>query len=396
MNIEPAFSFFSPCAIAIKHKFIFQLTVWTAVTIIPGCFVRPVAKHKSLFEKIDSYLQAQVDTAKLSPTPGITIAIVKGNKLVHSEAFGVANLETKSQLKPESSFHVASISKTFTAAAIVQLAERGKLDLNEKITHYLPYFSMADSRYKEITIRQILNHTSGMPDVDNYEWQKNIVDSGAAERWTRSLASVHLLSKPGEKFHYSNMAYDVLGDMIGKVTGQSFEDYLQRHILSKLNMQNSSFLLSDIPVSVRTSPHVGLPLQVSKVYPYNRMHAPSSTLNSNVIALSNWIIANLNKGIYNGNQVLSAKGISLMQSPTYKVDSVSGRSIGLGWFSYPYKGISIINHDGADDGYVSMLCIVPSRDFGFVILFNSDEVDSYSIKNYVLNALLEIYDKSGM
>jgi CubicO group peptidase (beta-lactamase class C family) len=372
----------------------FQSAIFLALLAISGCFIKPIARPKSVFEKIDSYLQAQVDTAKLSPVPGITIAIVKGNKLVHSRAFGVSNLETKRQLKPESNFHVASISKTFTAAAIVQLAERGKIDLNEKLVHYLPYFSMADSRYKEITIRQILNHTSGMPDVEDYEWQENVADDGAAERWTRRLTTIHLLSKPGSEFRYSNMAYDVLGDVIGKITGRSFEGYIKSEILSKLNMENSSFLLSDIPHSLRTSPHVGLPLQVSKVYPYNRMHAPSSTLNSNVVALSNWIIANLNKGVYKGNRVLSAKAISFMQAPTFKIDSTSGRSIGLSWFSFPYKGVQVINHDGADDGYVSVLYMVPSRQFGFVILFNSDEVNSYSIMNYVLNALLEIYEKS--
>lgn len=378
------------------HRLIFQSAIFITLVTSSECSIKPIARHKSLFEKIDSYLQAQVDTAKLSPTPGITIGIVKGNEVVHSKAFGVADLEIKRQLKPESNFHVASISKTFTAAAIVQLAESGKLDLNEKLAHYLPYFSMADSRYKEITIHQILNHTSGMPDIEDYEWGKNTNDDGAAERWTRSLAALHLLSKPGVEFHYSNMAYDVLGDVIAKLTAQSFEDYLRSHFLSKLNMLNSSFLLSDIPESSRTSPHVGIPLQVSKVYPYNRMHAPSSTLNSNVIELSKWLIVNLNKGVYNGKQVLSAKSISRMQAPSVKIDSVSGRSIGLAWFSYPYKGVSIINHDGADDGYVSVLCMVPSRELGFVILFNSDEVDSYSIKNYVLNVLLEIYGKSKM
>ncbi len=365
--------------------------IFLILLALSGCFIKPVAQQNSVFEKIDSYLQAQVDTAKQSPVPGITIAIVKGKKLVYAKAFGLANLETKRPLKPESNFHTASVSKTFTAAAIVQLAERGKIDLNEKVVHYLPYFSMADSRYKEITIHQILNHTSGMPDVEEYEWQKNVVDDGAAECWTRSLTSLHLLSKPGSEFHYSNMAYNVLGDVIGKVSGQSFEAYMKSEILSKLNMQNSSFLLSDIPHSLRTSPHVGLPLKVSKVYPYNRMHAPSSTLNSNVMALSNWMIANLNEGVYEGNRVLSSKATTLMQTPTFTIDSVSGRSIGLAWFHLPFEGTSVIYHDGADDGYVSALYMVPSRHLGFAILFNSDEVDSYSVKNFVLSALLELY-----
>jgi CubicO group peptidase (beta-lactamase class C family) len=247
---------------------------------------------------------------------------------------------------------------------------------------------MADERYRAITIRQLLNHTSGMPDVANYEWEKAVADKGAAERWTRSLTTQKLVAKPGTAFHYSNMAYDVLADVVAKVTGQSFEQYIKENILQPLQMVRSSFLLSDIDQSWRTSPHTGIPLKVSAIYPYNRMHAPSSTLNSTVIDLSHWIIANLNEGRYKTNRILSGAGIAMMQTPTFPIDSSSHRVIGLSWFVYPYRGVSLIHHDGADDGYVSTLYLIPSRQLGYVILFNSDEVNLYSIKNAVLDRLI--------
>jgi CubicO group peptidase (beta-lactamase class C family) len=353
---------------------------------------RSVRQNKIL-DSLSSYLQTQIDTAKLSPTPGVAISIVKGNKTIYLKAFGVSDLTTNKRLAAKDNFHVASISKTFTAAAILQLVQSGKLRLNDRLVQHLPYLHMADSRYKQITIRQVLNHTSGLPDVDDYEWEKQITDAVAPERLTRSLDTVMLISVPGKEFHYSNIGYDVLGDLIAKVTGNTFEVYMKHHLLDKLQMSKSSFLLSDIPLTMRTSPHIGVPSKASKVYPYNRMHAPSSTLNSSAAELSNWIIANLNKGAYKGKQVLSGEAIQLMQSPTFTIDTGSHRQIGLAWFVYPYKGYTIINHDGADDGYVSSLCMIPSLDCGFVVLFNSDEVDSYTIKNHILDMLIGLYGR---
>ncbi|MBO0929375.1 serine hydrolase domain-containing protein [Fibrella aquatilis] len=365
---------------------------WLVLFFLPftgsGQSLHKVEAEKRLFTQIDKYIQAQIDTAKESPVPGISIAIVKGKELIHLKGFGVANIKTKQPLKSDNTFHVASVTKTFTATSILQLIERKKLRLDEKLTHYLPYFSMADKRYRDITIRQVLNHTSGMPDVEEYEWEKAVADKGAAERWTRSLTNQTLLATPGTAYHYSNMAYDVLADVVAKVTGKPFEQYVKETILQPLQMVRSSLLLPEVSSSWRTSPHTGIPLKVNSVYPYNRMHSASGTLNTNVIDLSHWMIANLNEGVYKTSRILSAASIALMQTPTFQIDSSSRQAIGLSWFIYPYRGVNLVNHDGRDDGYVSVLCLIPSRQLGFVILCNSDEADSYTMKNEVLNMLL--------
>lgn len=366
--------------------------VWLLVLSIPltgnGQSRDKAEVEKRLFSQIDKYLQTQIDTSEESPVPGISIAIVKGKELIYFKSFGVVNIKTKQPLKPDNTFHVASLSKTFTAASILQLTEKKKLRLDEKLTHYLPYFSMADERYRDITIRQVLNHTSGMPDVEDYEWEKAVADKGAAERWTRSLTNHKLIATPGTEYHYSNMAYDILADVVAKVTGKSFEQYVKETILQPLQMVKSSFLLSEINPSWRTTPHTGIPLKISFIYPYNRMHSASGTLNTNVIDLSHWMIANLNKGMYKTSRILSVASVTIMQTPTFQIDSSSQRAIGLSWFIYSYRGVNLINHDGRDDGYVSTLCLIPSHQIGFVILCNSDEADSYRIKNDMLDMLL--------
>lgn len=275
----------------------------------------------------------------------------------------------------------------------MQLVEKNKLVLDEKLVSYLPYFLLADAAYKNITLRQILNHTSGMGNVENYEWDKAYTDEDAAERWTRSLSNEKLIAIPGSAYNYSNMAYDVLADVVAKVTGESFEKYVKDHILIPLQMRKSSFLLSEIDPSFRTSPHRGIPLSVSPVYPYNRMHAASSTLNSNVIDLAHWIIANLHQGTYKGKPILSADNIALMHTSSFTIDSTSNKHMGLSWFINSYQGVRVLRHDGADDGYASTLHFVPSRKLGFVILFNSDEANAYEIKTKVLDILLAFYNK---
>jgi CubicO group peptidase (beta-lactamase class C family) len=271
---------------------------------------------------------------------------------------------------------------------------RGKVDIKEKLVTYLPYFKLADPRYRDITLKQILNHTSGMPDVEDYQWEQAVADEGAAERWTRSLTTKKLLATPGREFHYSNLAYDVLADVVAKVSGVSFEQYVKDNLLAPLQMMRSSFLLSQISPALRTSPHSGIPLTVNGVYPYNRMHAASSTMNSNVLDLSHWIMANLNKGVYQGKQVLSRQSLALMQTPSFTFDSTANRRIGLNWFIVPYQGETVLHHNGADNGYVSSLYFIPARNVGFVLLFNSDEVNSYAITDHLLKKLLTMYPKN--
>jgi CubicO group peptidase (beta-lactamase class C family) len=111
-----------------------------------------------------------------------------------------------------------SISKPFVATAIMQLVEKGKIDLDAPVVTYLPYFKLDSEQYKVITIQHMLSHVSGMPDVMDYEWDKPQYDAGALERYVRSLAEEKTRRKPGENFAYSNMAFECLGNVIAKVS----------------------------------------------------------------------------------------------------------------------------------------------------------------------------------
>jgi hypothetical protein len=158
--------------------------------------------------------------------PGMAVGIVQGDEIVYAKGFGVQSMKTQTPVTVDSIFCTASVSKCFVATAIMQLAERGQINLDAPLVQYLPYFQMDDERHRQILIRQILSHTSGMPDMADDEYDEFLShpewDDGAAERYTRSLVDKKLIANPGERFSYSNIAYNVLGDVIAKVSGKSF------------------------------------------------------------------------------------------------------------------------------------------------------------------------------
>ncbi len=302
-------------------------------------------------------------------TPGFTVGITRGGELVYTGAFGITNLETQEPLRPEHLFHMASVSKPFVATAVMQLVERGQMELDAPVTTYLPYFELADERYEEITIRQMLTHTSGMPDVADYEWERPQLDEGAAERYVRSLGTEKMLFAPGERYRYSNMAFDTLGDVIAKVSGQSFEAYMKENILDPLGMKESSFLQPETREELRTSGHVWkLGPVLSDVYPYNRRHAPSSTLNSNVVEMANWAFANLARGELDGKRILADASYDVLWQPAFEVGE--DRHVGLSWFLGKRHGTPTVSHSGGDTGFTSYFILLPEKDVSVVCASN--------------------------
>ena len=181
-----------------------------------------------LEEQLEPLIQQTLATFEIA---GLAIGIVRGDEIVYARGFGVKNLGTREPITATSLFHLASLSKAFVATAIMQLEEQVKLDLDTPVVDYLPYFTMNDERYRAITARQMLSHVSGMPDEEMYYWDQPEYDEGALERYVRGLANLSLLFEPGERFSYSNIAYEVLGDLIAKRSGQPFEAYMSEYIL---------------------------------------------------------------------------------------------------------------------------------------------------------------------
>ena len=327
--------------------------------------------------------------------PGLAIAVVEANRVVYAHGFGVKRLGKDDPITTRSLFHMASITKPLVATSLMQLVEKGRVDLDASVVRYLPYFRMADERYRTITVRQMVTHSSGMPDVEDYEWGKPQYDDGSLERYVRGLSDRTLLFPPGSRFKYSNMAFEILGDVVAKVSGQSFDDYVQDRILTPLRMRDSTLLVRRADPRLLTWGHeLDADRQVpSKVFPYNRIHSPSSNLLSNVLDMTRWAIANMNHGELDGRRILHASTHELMWQRARDLGGPapapsSPSPVGISWFLGEYRGTLMVGHSGGDTGFATDLAMLPDKKIAVVWMMNSDWRGSRALTPAALDVAL--------
>jgi len=325
-------------------------------------------KHQSpainFIQKVDSIVISKINQYNI---PGLSIGLVKNDSIIYAKGYGIRNIENDNLVTENTIFHTASISKLFTAIAIMQLAEEGQLALDDRLSDMMPELSYSDSKVENITLKQMLNHTSGIPDVNNYNWSNNNQADSSLKDYILGL-NLKLESPPSTEFLYSNLAYDILGYVIEKTSSSTFEDYVKKNILNPSGMSNSDFRYFKIPDSLKTSPHSKNRLTRSvyarKTYPYTREHAPSSTLNSSARELSNWMISFF-RALDTGEL---ANIYNSMLEPTFD----SNKHIGLGFQLSTIDNKKKVGHYGGDKGFRSYLLMIPESKIGLVLLANCD------------------------
>lgn len=342
------------------------------------CVLNSLGQNRDsvLLNKIDSIVTMYMTTNDIV---GISIGIVKSDKIYYIKGYGTAEINANKPVDSLTNFHVASISKLFTATAIMQLVEVGKLDINKHLTDYLPDFKMKDERFKKITIQQMLNHTSGLPYFTNYNWDHPNNDRFALKNFVLKSEFDSLQFSPGADIGYSNLAFDILGYIVEKEANQSFEEYSYERILKPSGMVNSNFDYYKINTGHRSVPHIKIEqtnnVTVSEIYPYNKEQAPCGTLNSCTYDLSKWIVENLkiykdSTNSYKG--VIKRETLLKMWTPTHNYN-LPVVFLGLGWWKKESKEYgNYFFHVGQDVGYSSSLTIFPEKDFGIVVLCNGD------------------------
>jgi CubicO group peptidase (beta-lactamase class C family) len=205
------------------------------------------------------------------------------------------------------------------------------------------------------------------------------------------MASESLLWAPGAGWRYSDLAFDTLADVIAKASGQSFEAYVKTNIFEPVGMGSSSFIYPEIDPALRTSGHVDNPARVSSVYPYNRRHAGSSTLNSNVIDMTRWMLVNLNRGELDGRRILQSASYEALWVPTVRI-TPEERSppihIGLSWWMSEFAGRRAIYHAGGDVGFRSFVLLVPADGIGIALTSNWQETDRETLVKEILDIVL--------
>jgi CubicO group peptidase (beta-lactamase class C family) len=312
--------------------------------------------------------------------PGCAISVVQDGQMAYAKGFGVSDIGTDQPVTTQSVFHLASVSKTATVTGIMQLAAEGKIDLDAPVTDYLPYFMLEDALAQNITIRQLLSHTAGVPDVVDWmaDFQSPELDDEALERQVRGLSTRSLLFDPGEGWDYSSAGFNVLGDVIAKVSGQSYEDYVQEHIFTPLGMTQTSSSVQAVDSELLVSPHVideTGQVAVNPIYPYSRAHGPSNNLYSNVEDMARYALAHLNRGELDGVRILPESAYDQMWTPvaeTWFPEEIQ-HNYGLGWTMGTHNQRRVVGHGGLDFGYNAYLGLMPDQSTGFFLACNYAE-----------------------
>ena len=345
------------------------------------------------FAAIDTYIQRQMTDDHL---PGVSLAITHQDQIVHLVGFGVAD-PSGQPMTAQTPMLIGSLSKSFTALAIMQLAEAGRIDLDAPVQHYLPWFCAAPQQGRVgpppaslsggevsslITIRHLLNQVSGFSRLSG---EKMVADGdtsdSALERNVRALSLEHLDRAVGSSFEYSNANYIVLGMVIQAVSGQSYGAYIQEHIFNPLEMNNSFTSQVEAQAhgfSTGFRQWFGFPV-ASGSLPYPRGLVPAGYLISSAEDLGHYLIAQLNQGHYKGFSILSPQGIEIYHMPAVTAapegyHKLSSGSYAMGWYVMELNGIPVITHDGDTPSFHADMILIPGGNWGIAFLVNTNTV----------------------
>ena len=329
--------------------------------------------------KIEGLLNDQMQP---NGVPGYAMCVVKDGGEVYSKGFGVAELGADRPVTPQSVFAIASTTKSFTGVALMQLVEQGKVDLDKPVTAYLPYFEMADPRYKDITVRMLASHTSGLTDEAVTATLPESVEPTAVDEaldwYVRSLSDDTLTAAPGETWQYATVNFSILGDLIGKVSGVPYDQYVVQNILEPLKMTHSTFDAAAIPPDTLVGEYTTGEDAVVNAMPVSqtsRIELPAGGLYSTCEDMTRWMQVNLNRGELDGVRILKPETYDIL----WKVEAPTGLDeffgawageYGLGWGVAEDGGHFLAGHPGGGAGQTTGFQLAPDDNLGVTVLAN--------------------------
>lgn len=320
------------------------------------------------FAVIDAYVLGQMRSLHI---PGVALGIVHGNQVAHLRGFGVAG-PSGAAVTPQTTFAISSMTKSFTAVAIMQLVEQGKMALDAPVQRYLPWFRVATPGASgQITVRELLNHTSGLSHATG-----NAVltapNGETMEQAVRALSAVELIAAPGTAFEYSNVNYVTLGLVVQVVSGQPYAAYIQQHIFAPLQM-NHTFMLSSADTAVPSGMATGYRWWFGVPVPSSHHNPPADLPAGGIITsaadMTNFLSAQLNGGTYGNASILSPASIAVLHQPVVLPGSTAAQ-YAMGWYVVPVDGESILFHSGDDANFYSDMAVLPQSHWAIVVMRN--------------------------
>lgn len=339
-------------------------TAWTASRSPDALKLRvPVqfADSTALFAAIDAYVEAEMKAVR---APGLAFAIVHADKIVHRRSFGIAD-PARDTVTSETPFILGSLTKSFTALAIMQQVDVGRVVLDAPVQRYLPWFAVRDREASaRITVRNLLNHTSGLPKSAGLQIVRG-ADAATPVEEARLVTGVRLRHAPGTAFEYSNANYWLLGLVLEAVTGTSYESYVRANIFAPLGMARSYTDESEARRhGFAQGYRVWFGFPRAEELPYYWREMSVGYLISDADDMARYLLAHMNGGSDGGLPVVSARGLAELHTPP------AGSPYAMGWLADSVASTSVLWHTGAVANYHGDMLIIPSARWGVVLLSN--------------------------
>lgn len=310
------------------------------------------------YRAIDSYLSDQI---RANGIPGAALAIVRGGQVVHTQGYGEAS--PGRAMSATTPMFIGSISKSFTAVAVMQLVEQGKISLDSPVQNYLPFFTLQDpEQSSKITVRHLLNQTSGLApaSLPNDALPENASLRDAVDL----LATATLVTEPGTAFTYCNHNYIVLGLVVETVSGEPYGEYIQNHIFTPLGMEQSYISKSDaVKAGVAQGFNHFFGFPIPRPQPQPQWDLAAGYLISTAADMGKYLAFQLGN---TPHDVLSAESLKIMHTPPTGIST----TYAMGWDQNERAGIATIEHSGDVETFHANVVLLPGQDTAFILLYN--------------------------
>jgi CubicO group peptidase (beta-lactamase class C family) len=327
------------------------------------CATGGAAQTPAVPDAVDRFIRAELARQRI---PGMSVAILRGDSVLLARGYGLANREHRVPATDSTLYNVGSVTKQFTAAAIVLLSQQGRFRLEDPITRYLPEGSAV---WSGVTIRHLLTHTSGIPQDTTLDYSREYSESELVRSAARPLEF-----EPGELESYSSTGYDLLGVIIHRVTGRFWGDFVEEHIFRPLRMRTARVNSDTDTVPNRASGYFIVNDTLQSPEPVSRSinAVAGGGLSFTVRDLAHWAIG-LNHG-----KVLGRAGLELSWTPV-RLNRAGTYPYGLGWNLVEQRGYRRIGHSGSWQGFHATIQRYPDFNLTVIVLLNLGQANSEGI-----------------
>jgi len=347
-----------------QGNLMYKLVIIMGLALSANVFANSASTNVKLTAALEEF-------QKTNHIPAMAVAIISAGEVSYIKGFGYIDVNKTKATTSATSFRIASISKLFTAQAIMQLIENHKLKLSDKVSQFLPSFDGSN-----ITIKQLLTHSSGLSDSVKPVNAEANRSQASYLKLVRATAVNHLANKT---FEYSDTGFNILGHIVSTVSGVNYEQYIADNIFVKAGMKNSH--VSQTPPTKN-----GQLIVKNRQRPYDLSFNPSEGLVTNVDDLSLWLKRTLN----NDRTILKDKTYSDMLKPQIKT-TWGEIYMGLGWQVYKSDDVNLARHPGGIRGYKSLIITYPDSKDALILLTNSSNTPRFDIAK----SLTTILTKNG-